>query len=58
MLKLVLGGMTYVIRLDAQIVGQLVDWKRRRAAEQLRERAIVRRIEMLHEHETHAGVEP
>jgi hypothetical protein len=46
-----------VIRLDAQVVGHLVDRERRRASEQLRERAVMRRIEMLHEYDTHARID-
>jgi hypothetical protein len=46
-----------VIRLDAQVVRDFADRERRRASEQLRERAVVLRIEMLHEHESHARVE-
>ena len=47
----------YVIRLDAQIVRHLVDRQGRRASEQPWERAVVHRIEVLHEYETHACVE-
>ena len=45
-----------VIRLDAQIVRDLVHRERRRASEELRECTLMFRIEMLHEHEAHAGI--
>jgi len=47
-----------VIRLDMQIVGDLMDRERRRASEELRERAVMFRIEMLHQYEAHARIEP
>ena len=46
-----------VIRLDVQVVRDFVNRERRRASEQLRERAVMLRIEMLHEDEAHARVE-
>jgi hypothetical protein len=46
-----------VIRLDVQIVGDFVHWERRGPSQQLRERAVVLRVEMLHEYEAHTRVE-
>jgi len=45
-----------VIRLDTQVVRDFVNRERGLPSEQLRKRAVMARIEMLHEHEAHARV--
>jgi hypothetical protein len=45
-----------VIRLDGQVVRDLVQWQRRRSLKDRREGAFVLGIEVLYQHESHAGV--
>ncbi len=56
MLKSVLGDHVHVIRLDAQIVRDLVQWEGRRSLKNRRQGALVLGIEVLDQHESHAGV--
>ena len=46
-----------VIRLDPQLVRDFLHRHRRGPAQELRERALMLRIEMLHEHEAHARID-
>ena len=46
----------HVVRLDPQVVRDLLEGQGCRALEDRREGAFVLRIEVLHKHETHAGI--
>ena len=45
-----------VVRLDRLIIRHFAHWKRSGPRQDIRQRAVARWIEMLHQHESHAGI--